>query len=96
MFTLETEVQRVPGPETGGGAELSGRDPMPWDLKGRGRALPPWRTPLPKKKKKKKERKKEPHPIEFFLYNLHFRTLPPCKHKYPEQPDPYSFQYVQN
>lgn len=83
MFTLETEEQRVPGPETGGGAELSSGNPMPWDLKGRDGSIATVEDPLTKKEKK---RENLIFPIQLSHYSLHFRTLPPCKHKYPKQP----------
>lgn len=54
MFTLETEEQRVPGPETGGGAELSSGNPMPWDLKGRDGSIATVEDPLTKKEKKER------------------------------------------
>lgn len=80
MFTLETE-RRVPGPETGGAAKHSSQDPVPGILRGKVAALPPLDDPLTEKGKENLIL-----PISFSLYNLHFHTLPPRKHKYPEQP----------
>ena len=79
MFTLETEAQRVPGPVTGGDAERSSGNPMPWDLKGRGSSIATVEDPPPLTNR-------ESHPSHSVLYNLHFCRLPPCRHKYAEQP----------
>lgn len=79
MFTLETE-RRVPGPKLEVPPSIA--EILSLGLGERQRqAQPPWINPAPYT-----EKENFILPIPFTLYNLHFFTLPPRKHKYPEQP----------